>query len=196
MPLSPFKLLAAQLSLLLIAVPVRGLYSLALARVRWRRSSLNWQDRAPAPTMVARVVILSVGKTKEEWLNTAVDEYVKRLRASSIDLECVWVKDDAALSARAAEQPGSLVVLDERGAEYTSEAFSQVLYELLEEGGSRMTFVIGGADGLPPDLRATLAKRQMCLSRMTLTHQMARLLLVEQVYRASEIRRGSKYHRA
>jgi len=146
--------------------------------------------------MVARVVILSVGKTKEDWLNTAVDEYVKRLRASSVELECMWVKDDAALSARAAEQPGSLIVLDERGALYTSEAFSHVMYELLEEGGSRLTFVIGGADGLPPDLRATPAKRQMSLSRMTLTHQMARLLLAEQVYRASEIRRGSKYHRA
>jgi 23S rRNA (pseudouridine1915-N3)-methyltransferase len=146
--------------------------------------------------MAARVVILSVGKTKEEWLNTAVDEYVKRLRTSSIELECIWVKDDAALSARAAEQPGSLVVLDERGSTYSSEAFSQAVYEWLEEGGSRLTFVIGGADGLPPELRAIPAKRQMSLSRMTLTHQMARLLLAEQVYRASEIRRGSKYHRA
>lgn len=108
----------------------------------------------------------------------------------------MWVKDDEALSAKAAEQPGVLLVLDERGAQYTSQDFSKMLYEQLEEGGSRLTFVIGGADGLPPDLRATPAKRQLSLSRMTLTHQMARLLLAEQVYRASEIHRGSKYHRA
>jgi len=146
--------------------------------------------------MAARVVILSVGKTKEKWLNTAVDEYIKRLRTSSIDLECIWVKDDEALSAHAAEQPGVVMVLDERGELYTSEAFSKVLYDQLEEGGSRLTFVIGGPDGLPPALRAFPPRRQMSLSRMTLTHQMARLLLAEQVYRASEIHRGSKYHRA
>lgn len=160
-----------------------------------RDTSCTMHRRAAPPLMVSRVVILSVGKTKEKWLNEACEEYVTRLRPHSIDLECVWVKDDAALSAEAAKS-GVVLVLDERGAAVTSEDFSTLLYDQLEAGGSRVSFVIGGANGLPPDLRATPPSRLLSLSRMTLTHQMARLLLSEQIYRASEIRRGSKYHRA
>ena len=80
------------------------------------------------------------------------------------------------------------------GIQCTSVEFAARLYEALEAGGSRLTFYIGGAEGLPPSLKAD-PKRLISLSKMTFTHQMARLLLVEQVYRATEIRRGSAYHK-
>eukprot|EP00965_Chrysotila_dentata_P224445 6194180-Pleurochrysis_carterae.AAC.2 len=163
------------------------------------------------------VRVVSVGKTKERWLQVrhvltrplesarmptpwtvdvlhtrsqdALAEYMKRL--SVVALECNWVRDDAALvdSAR-----GRCIVLDERGELYTSKEFSRMMFDALEDGGSRLTFIIGAADGLPDELRNG-PHQLLSLSRMTFTHQMARLLLVEQIYRACEIQRGSKYHR-
>mmetsp|Transcript_67031 Transcript_67031/g.111424 ORF Transcript_67031/g.111424 Transcript_67031/m.111424 type:complete len:179 (-) Transcript_67031:44-580(-) len=141
--------------------------------------------------MVSRVRIVSVGKTKEVWLQEAIGEYTKRLRAT-LDVQCEWVRDDRALVAEA-QRPGC-IVLDERGSQCSSEEFSHILFDALEQGGSRLSFIIGAADGLPPSIRNG-PHRLLSLSRMTFTHQMARLLLVEQIYRACEIRRGSKYHR-
>ena len=145
--------------------------------------------------MIARVRVLSVGKTKEKWLSQAIDEYITRLRAR-IDLECAWVRDDDALvSAARASGGGTTILLDERGSALTSVDFSKVLFKALERGGNRATFVIGAADGLPAELKDDHSYELLSLSRLTLTHQMARLLLVEQIYRGSEIARGSKYHR-
>ena len=139
-----------------------------------------------------RVRIISPGKTKESWLEEAIGIYTTRLRGT-LELECVWVKDDAALLAQVGSAPGGCIALDPLGKSVTSEQFSELLFSALEAGGSRLSFVIGGAEGLPPELRA---KAQLVsLSRMTFTHQMARLLLAEQVYRAAEIRKGSGYHK-
>ena len=142
-----------------------------------------------------RVRIVSVGKTKEAWLNSAIELYVSRLRGV-LEVECVWVKDDAALLA-AVEKTSSgetSIVLDERGPTCTSVQFAERLFDGLEAGGSRLSFFIGGADGLPPSLKAQRS-RLLSLSSLTFTHQMARLLLLEQVYRATEIRKGSGYHK-
>lgn len=89
------------------------------------------------------------------------------------------------------------VCLDEGGRQMTSPAFSDFLFSKLEEGGSRLTFVVGGAEGLPPGLKSNPPKAgaKLSLSSMTFTHLWARALLAEQIYRASEIRRGSKYHK-
>lgn len=142
---------------------------------------------------VARVRLVAVGKTKERWLESAIDEYAKRLRRT-LELELVWVKDDAALRAQVARTDGPCIILDERGKAVSSVEFGERLYAGLEKGGSRLSFFIGGADGLPPELKADRS-RLLSLSSLTLTHQHARLLLVEQIYRASEIRRGSGYHK-
>ena len=79
----------------------------------------------------------------------------------------------------------------------TSEAFAGFLFSKLEEGGSRVTFVVGGAEGLPPGLKRSPPHggAHLSLSSMTFTHLWARALLAEQIYRASEIRRGSQYHK-
>lgn len=78
-----------------------------------------------------------------------------------------------------------------------SLAFSEFVFSKLEEGGSRLTFVVGGAEGLPPGLKSKPPRggAKLSLSSMTFTHLWARALLAEQIYRASEIRRGSKYHK-
>lgn len=79
----------------------------------------------------------------------------------------------------------------------SSPAFSKFLFSKLEQGGSRVTFVVGGAEGLPEGLKRNPPQggATLSLSSMTFTHLWARALLAEQVYRAAEIRRGSKYHK-
>jgi len=135
--------------------------------------------------------ILSIGKTKETWLEEAIDEYLKRL-SKTLSIEFVWTKNDEQLLALASKEP-ILVCLDAAGRMMDSEAFSTFIVKKFEEGGSRLTIVIGGAEGLPMQLKqhSTL----ISLSPMTFTHQLARLVLVEQIYRAFEIDKGSRYHK-
>jgi 23S rRNA (pseudouridine1915-N3)-methyltransferase len=134
-------------------------------------------SRAAAVRCGPRVTIYSVGKTKEAWLQTAIELYTTRLR-SVVDIDCVWVRDDAALEAQVSRADSAgCIILDERGPQCTSVEFTSRFFDALEAGGSRVTFFIGGADGLPPALKADPG-RLLSLSRLTLTHQMARLLLI------------------
>ena len=100
-------------------------------------------------------------------------------------------KEDRELAAKITRTGGTgvVVAMDERGDELTSAEFAK----LLGKNGS-ISFVIGGADGLGPETRA-LARRLVRLSSMTFTHEMARVLLAEQVYRGLSILRGKPYHR-
>ena len=162
---------------------------------RWRASTIL--------QMGLRVTIRIVGrKTSEQWLEDACDMYLQRLKPSGIEIETIWHKNDAALvkcvSADYDKSAASVVLLDPTGKTHTSEKFADNIYRWLEEGGSRLVFVIGGADGLPPELKyGTTTQRPilLSLSLLTFTHQFARLVLIEQVYRASEIRKGSEYHK-
>ncbi len=84
------------------------------------------------------------------------------------------------------------------GVTKSSERFADDIYEWLDVGGSRLSFVIGGAEGLPPELKYPLQGSKpvmISLSALTFTHQFARMLLIEQIYRATEIRKGSGYHK-
>jgi 23S rRNA (pseudouridine1915-N3)-methyltransferase len=138
-----------------------------------------------------KIKILTIGKTKEAWLDEALAEYRKRLKAIA-EIEIVLAKDDAAL-VRAAKQEVTVVCLDVNGKMMDSVAFSQFLMKTLDEGGARLTIVIGGAEGLPGELREGYPL--VSLSQMTFTHQCVRLILVEQIYRAFEIAKGSGYHK-
>ncbi|MBS4168886.1 23S rRNA (pseudouridine(1915)-N(3))-methyltransferase RlmH [Parachlamydia sp. AcF125] len=138
-----------------------------------------------------KIKILSVGKTKETWLNTAIEEYQKRLQGQ-VEMEWVWAKDDPQLMALVSREP-LVVCLDPQGKMLSSEQFSSFLMRKLEEGGSRLTFVIGGAEGLPLFLKQN--KEAISLSLLTFTHQIARVVLIEQIYRALEIAKGSRYHK-
>eukprot|EP00667_Euglena_gracilis_P015849 EG_transcript_16508 len=154
-----------------------------------------------------KVELLIVGRSagQEQWMVDACEEYEKRLRPY-LGVATVWLKGDEQLLAEVAQRRGGVCVcLDENGSELASEAFAPWLYGLLEEGGSRCTFVIGGADGLPAALRPAPpgtprppgpALHHLALSRLTFTHLLARVVLLEQLYRAAQIRQGTKYHRA
>lgn len=138
-----------------------------------------------------KIHIISVGKTKEQWLDQAIAEYVKRLSAwAAIDF--TWCKDDFHLLTQMEKESGSVICLDPSAAASTSEGFAQFLDKKIVAGGARVTFVIGGPEGLPP-----LLKRYplISLSPMTFTHQIARLILIEQIYRAYTLLKGIPYHK-
>ena len=137
----------------------------------------------------------------EKWLEEATTMYETRLKPSNVQVETTWHKDNQAL-AKGVETDRSkghtVVLLDPLGSTKTSEKFSDDMYEWLDRGGSRLSFVIGGAEGLPSELKSPLTgdkPTMISLSSMTFTHQFARLLLIEQIYRATEIRKGSGYHK-
>jgi 23S rRNA (pseudouridine1915-N3)-methyltransferase len=139
-----------------------------------------------------KIKILSIGKTKEPWLEQAIAEYQKRLQATA-SFEFIWAKQEEQLLALVAQSPLP-ICLDPRGSLFTSEEFSDFLCNKLELGGSRLSFVIGGAEGLPASLKKG-SYPQVSLSSLTFTHQLTRLVLIEQIYRALEIAKGSKYHK-
>lgn len=153
------------------------------------------------PTTAVRrfltTTILIVGKKNggESFIDEGCALYEKRLRPT-MTVNTVFLKSDEALVDAAMAAKGTVMALDESGKEYTSREFSDVVFKGLEDGGAALTFIVGGAYGLPPEIKGA-AKFQpfISLSRMTWTHQMARLLLLEQLYRAAEIRKGTSYHK-
>jgi 23S rRNA (pseudouridine1915-N3)-methyltransferase len=146
----------------------------------------------------ATTQIFVVGKkgAVEDWISAGCAEFEKRLKPV-LDMETVYLKSDEALVQAVTQAKGITVCLDEKGESLTSRAFSSYYFNLLEKSQSaQCNFVIGGFAGLPDELRNNPAKYpQLSLSKLTWTHQMARLLLIEQVYRAHEIRKGSNYHK-
>lgn len=138
-----------------------------------------------------KLKILSVGKTKEKWLEEAFNEYVKRLKPVA-HIETLWAKDTPQLIEWAQKEP-SYICLDPNGRLLTSEEFSSFLSQAWQKGGSRLTLVIGGAEGLPEILKKE--SQLVSLSPLTFTHQLTRLILIEQIYRAIEIQKGSNYHK-
>ncbi len=134
--------------------------------------------------------IIFIGKTKESWLKEALREYQERLRGE-LRVEWIEVRDNEKLIAQVER---GAVLLDPAGKLMESERFTDYLYKKIEAGGARLTLVIGGPDGLPTELRSA-GHDLLSLSPMTLTHQMTRLLLLEQIYRATQIRGGRPYHK-
>jgi 23S rRNA (pseudouridine1915-N3)-methyltransferase len=140
-----------------------------------------------------RIRLLSVGKDKGETLALA-QEYTGRI-ARFADLDCIELK--AAAPAREAEAllekslKGDLWALDQRGTELTSEELARRLGPLRS---SSLTLCIGGDEGLDESVRAQ-ARFVWSLSRLTLPHRLARVVVLEQLYRAFEILRGAPYHK-
>jgi 23S rRNA (pseudouridine1915-N3)-methyltransferase len=152
-----------------------------------------------------RLRVLAVGRDRSGLYAPAVEEYAGRLsRYVKFELAEVPEARKLAGTPRAKEEEGEallaklgpkehLVVLDERGEELTSVAFADRVRRWLERGQD-VTLVIGGSDGLSPDLLAR-AKEKLAVSRFTLAHRLARLVLLEQLYRAMTILRGEPYHK-
>ncbi|MBQ3726354.1 MAG: 23S rRNA (pseudouridine(1915)-N(3))-methyltransferase RlmH [Selenomonadaceae bacterium] len=145
-----------------------------------------------------KINLIVVGKLKEKFLVDGVAEYFKRLKKfSRLEVrevpECRTVEEEGQKILSLVPKDSWLCVLDVSGAELSSEDFAKKIAALNLSGVSNLTFAIGGAFGLSDELRRAASFR-LSLSRMTLTHQMARLVLVEQIYRAFKINRGEPYH--
>lgn len=139
-----------------------------------------------------RIKIFSISKTKEAWLLEACAEYEKRLK-SIITLEWIFAKNNEQLKSFLSKED-TYIALTPEAKQLSSELFSEQTYSWLEVFGSRLSFVIGGAEGLEEEL-IKKAFDTISFSKMTFTHQMTRLVLIEQLYRATEIRKGSGYHK-
>jgi 23S rRNA (pseudouridine1915-N3)-methyltransferase len=139
-----------------------------------------------------KIKILTIGKNKDAWLKEALAEYEKRLKPFYA-LEWILAKNDVQLEEFSARE-GKYIALDPQGKLMTSEKFAQWFARAAIEHNSRLAFVIGGPEGLTATLKAK-AGFFWSLSPLTFTHQATRLILLEQIYRAHEINRGSSYHK-
>ncbi len=139
-----------------------------------------------------KIKIYSIGKTKESWLQEVLAEYTTRLKTTLL-IEWILLKTTEQLEL-ALRQQDHFLCLDPEGTQYTSPEFSSSLIQWLTQFHSRLCFVIGGAEGIPHSIKKR-ATQLISLSKMTLTHQMTRIVLLEQIYRALEIEKGSAYHK-
>ena len=141
----------------------------------------------------ARCRILAVGKVRKGWVQEGIALYLKRLPGLTITELRDSTPEKEAEAIRQAIRPDEVpVILMEQGKTLDSVTFAS---RLGVYGSQRLAFVIGGADGITADLKASAAW-QLSLSPMTFPHELARLLLLEQLFRAQAIRAGSPYHRA
>lgn len=139
--------------------------------------------------------VIAVGKLKDEPIRSACDEYLKRVRPF-FRVNVTEVRDLRALRDRAGKTGGHRVLMDERGDLLTSPALASWVGKLRERGsGKPLVLCIGGADGFE-DADRRDAERVLSLSKLTLPHRLARLVLLEQVYRAATILAGHPYHHA
>jgi 23S rRNA (pseudouridine1915-N3)-methyltransferase len=143
-----------------------------------------------------KIRIFWVGKTKERYLIEGINHYLKLLRYMA-QISTIEIKDekgkirDEALSLegrRVLKQTDSYILLDERGKEFSSIDFARYLNDK-----SSVDFVMGGAFGVSDEVREK-ASDTIALSKMTLTHEMTRLVFLEQLYRAMTIIKGKEYH--
>ena len=140
--------------------------------------------------------MIAVGKLKERGIREAADDYLKRIaryaRPEEIELKDADAAELEEKFARAIPERARVIALEVEGKPQSSEGFSKLIARAEGEGVASLCFLIGGAYGLPPAVSAR-AHAKLSLSAMTLPHRLARLLLLEQIYRAYTILRGEPY---
>lgn len=157
-----------------------------------------------------KFTFLTIGKIKEKWMRQGIDEYLKRLspiakvEILSTDEEKMPENPSPALKEKVMEKEGEkllkylkdedfLILLDLKGKPVTSEELAHIIRQKMVSGTSHFFFMIGGPYGNGENIRKR-ANLKISISAMTFTHQMARLILAEQVYRAMKIIRHEPYH--
>lgn len=157
-----------------------------------------------------KFTFLTIGKIKEKWMRQGIDEYLKRLspiakvEILSPDEEKMPENPSPALKEKVMEKEGEkllkylkeedfLILLDLKGKPVTSEELAHIIRQKMVSGTSHFFFMIGGPYGNGENIRRR-ADLKISISAMTFTHQMARLILAEQVYRAMKIIRHEPYH--
>jgi len=154
-----------------------------------------------------KLTIICMGRTRERFIQDGIEKYLrylkpyapaelKVLREEKVEdlRDAPRIRKLEAAKITKALSPGAYVVaLDERGREFTSHEFAAFMDKALEKGTREISFVLGGAMGLDESVTGK-ADTVLALSRWTLTHEMARLVLLEQLYRAFTIIKGKTYH--
>ena len=155
-----------------------------------------------------KIKIIALGKIKEKFLKDGIDEFLKRLTPYAsveiIELTPVEIKDEN-LTQKALEQEAEkilanmksdsyVITLEILGKQLSSEDFASKINEITVSGISELVFVIGSSCGIAPSV-SQRANFKLSISKMTFLHQFARLLLVEQIYRAFKILKGETYHK-
>jgi 23S rRNA (pseudouridine1915-N3)-methyltransferase len=138
-----------------------------------------------------KIKVAWIGKTKETGIQSLSDEYLKRTSRYA-EIEGVAVKDEAAILALAAGSRCKLILLDARGKQYSSEDFAALL-EREQVNAVPLLFAVGGSDGFGEAARRSAALL-LSLGKMTLPHELARVVLLEQIYRGFTILKGHPYH--
>ena len=151
-----------------------------------------------------KIRILTIGKMQNAHLKALVDEYTDRLQ-HFCEVEHLVLKDgqeidpekrlaqEAKLLKAKIESAQDTILLDERGEDMDSKAFSNWLVDKENRSTKKITFIIGSSHGIADEIKASIPKK-LRLSRFTLTHEMAKLLLMEQLYRAYCIKKNIPYH--
>jgi 23S rRNA (pseudouridine1915-N3)-methyltransferase len=151
-----------------------------------------------------KVALVCIGQLRESWAKEAAKLYIDRLRRAfdftvtelvpshQPNASGQQVEESERLLVSAEKIKGEVWVLDETGKEMTSEEFAVEIGKL-RDSGEAVTFILGGSYGLTDKVRSS-AKRVISLGKMTLPHELCRIVFLEQMYRASEILKGSGYH--
>lgn len=146
-----------------------------------------------------KVTVAAVGTVKEPYMRDAIADYAKRLRRKcNLEYlecrECATVDEEGLLLLKLIPKDSFVVALDVHGKQQTSEWLAELFDRKATEGTSHFTFVIGGSDGIAKAV-TDKADVRLSLSPMTFTHQMTRLIISEQIYRAFKINSGETYHK-
>ncbi len=155
-----------------------------------------------------KIKIIALGKIKEKYLKNGIDEFLKRLTPYApiniIEINPIEIKDEN-LKDKILIQEGQkilsnikptdyVITLEITGKEFSSEEFSQQLESITNSGAGEVVFVIGSSCGIGKNVSAR-ANLKISLSKMTFLHEFARLILIEQIYRAFKISKGETYHK-
>lgn len=150
-----------------------------------------------------KIKIAWVGKTKDPAIQALTDEYLKRI-SHHVPVEGLTLREESALlqlyrragsmkTSKAAGGKSTLVLLDSRGKQFTSEDFARFLGEYQDRNPLPLIFAVGPADGFSDAARDS-AQHLISLGKMTLAHELARVVLLEQIYRAFTILKNHPYH--
>jgi 23S rRNA (pseudouridine1915-N3)-methyltransferase len=143
-----------------------------------------------------KIQIAWIGKTKEASIRVLTEEYLTRI-SRYVPAESLEMAAESALLEKAEDITGRtrpvLVLLDSRGRQFTSEEFADLLRDQQDRGTQNLFFAVGPADGFSDRARGS-ADLVLSFGKMTLAHELARIVLLEQIYRAFTILKGHPYH--
>jgi 23S rRNA (pseudouridine1915-N3)-methyltransferase len=157
---------------------------------------------------LVKIKLIVVGKAKEDWIKEGIKHYQKLLK-KYVDLKIIEIKEEKITKAkdeklildsegeritRYLEKDALCIVLDVKGKEFSSEKFADFLKESLNRGYNYFIFILGGALGVSEKI-LKVCPVKLSLSQMTFTHELSRIIILEQIYRAFSILAGTKYHK-